>query len=104
VTGNDRERPGSGPSGDEGERVVIVEPDVANPHDEPCLSCGEETAVGSVFYSDRNAALLPDGTPGFLRSECLKRVRSKGSPIQMADIEGVGTPVILFAQGLLPLG
>jgi len=37
---------------DEGCRDMISDPDESNPHDEPCFQCGEETAVGSVFYSD----------------------------------------------------
>lgn len=33
------------------------------PPTEPCASCGEETAVGSVFFSDRHAVELADGRP-----------------------------------------
>jgi hypothetical protein len=50
----------------------------ANPHLEPCLSCGEETAIGSVFYSDRSAVDRPDGTRGYLCSACSARLRSAG--------------------------
>jgi hypothetical protein len=57
---------------------VNIDPELANPHAEPCLICGEETAVGSVFYSDRSDARLPDGTPGYLCSECVRNLRSKG--------------------------
>ena len=42
--------------------------------EEPCVSCGEETAIGSVFFSDRREASTPDGTRYFVCSECLKRV------------------------------
>jgi hypothetical protein len=78
---------------------MIVEPDVVNPHEEPCLTCGEETAVGSVFYSDRNRAQLPDGTPGFLCSECVKRIRAKGYPVEPSASRGVESSVIVLAQG-----
>lgn len=57
---------------------MIVESGAESPHLEPCLICGEETAVGSVFFSDRREAVLPDGTRGFLCSECIRRLRAKG--------------------------
>jgi hypothetical protein len=57
---------------------MIIEPDEVNPHDEPCVVCGEETAVGSVFFSDRREAQLPDGTRGFVCSECIRQIRAHG--------------------------
>jgi hypothetical protein len=57
---------------------MIVDPDESNPHAEPCLSCGEETAVGSVFFSDRHTVDSPDGTRAYLCSECIARIRSAG--------------------------
>jgi len=44
---------------------MIIDPSEANPNIEPCLACGEETAVGSVFYSDRHPAESKDGTRGY---------------------------------------
>jgi hypothetical protein len=67
---------------------MIIDPDAVNPHEEPCLSCGEETAVGSVFYSDRNAAQLPDGTRGYLCSACVRRIRAKGLPMEQTAGRG----------------
>jgi hypothetical protein len=78
---------------------MIIEPDGVNPHEEPCLSCGEETAVGSVFYSDRNAAQLPDGTRGYLCSACVQRIRAKGLPVEQTAGRGVERSVIVLAQG-----
>jgi hypothetical protein len=78
---------------------VIIDWDDVNPHQEPCLSCGEETAVGSVFYSDRNAAQLPDGTPGFLCSGCVRRIRARGHPVEPTAARGVERSVIVLAQG-----
>ena len=40
---------------------MIIDSDQSNPHEEPCLKCGEETAIGSVFYSDRREVQLKDG-------------------------------------------
>ena len=59
---------------------MIIDPDELNPHQEPCLMCGEETAVGSVFFSDRHAAQRPDGTRGFLCSECVRAGPREGAP------------------------
>ena len=42
---------------------------------EPCLRCGEETAVGSYFFSDRHSVDLEAGTKGYLCAECVKRAR-----------------------------
>jgi hypothetical protein len=57
----------------------------ANPHEEPCLACGEETAVGSVFFSDRHPAESKDGTHGYLCSECVQRIRAKGHHVGMSE-------------------
>jgi hypothetical protein len=42
---------------------------------EPCLSCGEETAVGSYFFSDRHRVDLEAGAKGYLCAECVRRER-----------------------------
>lgn len=42
---------------------------------EPCLRCGEETAVGSYFFSDRHTVDLEAGTKRYLCAECVKRER-----------------------------
>jgi hypothetical protein len=78
---------------------MIIDPDAVNPHEEPCLSCGEETAVGSVFYSDRNPAQLPDGTRGYLCSACVQRIRSRGHAVEQSAGLGVERSVIVLAQG-----
>jgi hypothetical protein len=43
---------------------------------EPCAGCGEETAVGSVFFSDRHALTRSDGARAFLCSDCIAKVRA----------------------------
>jgi hypothetical protein len=41
---------------------------------EPCSVCGEETSVGSVFFSDRRSIDRPDGTVSYLCSLCEARL------------------------------
>ncbi len=53
--------------------------------EEPCVSCGEETAIGSVFFSDRREALSPEGTRYFVCSECLKRVTHGDHYVDLDD-------------------
>jgi hypothetical protein len=54
---------------------------------EPCLACGEETAVGSVFYSDRLAVTHDDSLSAYLCSLCRARVRSSGRGRRLTDEE-----------------
>ena len=37
---------------------------------EPCANCGEETGVGSVFFSDRRSVHQADGAVTYLCSLC----------------------------------
>jgi hypothetical protein len=57
------------------EAQMAIDPETTNPHLEPCEACGEETAVGSVFFSDRVEGNTPEGRKYFVCSECRKRVR-----------------------------
>ena len=54
---------------------------------EPCLACGEETAVGSVFYSDRLAVTRDDTLSDYLCSLCNARVRSSRRGRRLTDEE-----------------
>ena len=55
---------------------------------EPCLACGEETAVGSVFFSDRLAVPRDGRATEFLCSLCSARVRtSSRSGRRLSDEE-----------------
>ena len=78
---------------------MIIDLDEQNPHQEPCLGCGEETAVGSVFYSDRREAVAPDGTRGYLCSECVRTLREKGHHEGLSESRSVEGSVIVLAQG-----
>ena len=54
---------------------------------EPCLVCGEETAVGSVFYSDRWTVDRADGSPSYLCSLCGARIGSSARGKRLTDDE-----------------
>jgi hypothetical protein len=54
---------------------------------EPCLSCGEETAVGSVFFSDRLTIPRRGGADVFLCPMCEMRIRSSHRPRQLTEEE-----------------
>ena len=54
---------------------------------EPCLVCGEETAVGSVFYSDRWNVSRDDGSTSCLCSLCGAHVGSSARGKRLTDDE-----------------
>lgn len=54
---------------------------------EPCVVCGEETAVGSVFYSDRWTITRDHRSPGYLCSLCGSRVGSSATGRRLTDDE-----------------
>ena len=60
-----------------------------NLHEEPCVSCGEETAIGSLFYFDRHTVENPDGTRAYLCSACIARIRSAGYREDLNDLDRV---------------
>ena len=54
---------------------------------EPCVGCGEETAVGSVFFSDRETVERSDGTRTYLCTLCDARIRSSRKGKLLTDEE-----------------
>lgn len=58
---------------------------------EPCFGCGEETAIGSVFFSDRRAIARSDGSSAYLCSECQVKAHHarKGAPLSEADLRTI---------------
>ena len=54
---------------------------------EPCASCGEETATGSIFYSDRRAIDTADEPTAFLCTICNSRLRVSRKGAAMTDNE-----------------
>jgi len=66
---------------------MVKQADAASSTQEPCVSCGEETAAGSVFFSDR-LEIPRDGQPdGFLCSACNARIRAAHKPQQWTDAD-----------------
>ena len=55
--------------------------------------------MGSIFYSDRDAAQLPDGTRGYLCSECVKRLRASGHIEGQSDLRGAENSIISLTGG-----
>jgi hypothetical protein len=79
-------------------RFFTVVTDQARSHQEPCRSCGEETAIGSVFFFDRQAVGSPDGPRAYLCSACVARLRASGISESSAKVQDVWN---LMAIGLL---
>ena len=63
--------------------------DELNPHEEPCVGCGEETAIGSVFFSDRHVIGGPDEPRAFLCSACVARIRAAGHHGVLTDVGSI---------------
>lgn len=54
---------------------------------ELCVGCGEETAVGSIFYSDRRPIIATDGRRTYLCTLCDARIRSSGRRRRLTEAE-----------------
>jgi hypothetical protein len=52
---------------------------------EPCARCGEETAVGSVFFSDRLQIRRQDRPDAFLCRLCNAQIRASHKPVRWRD-------------------
>jgi hypothetical protein len=52
---------------------------------EPCAACGEETAVGSAFYSDRRQIDRTDGSSAFICTLCDQRIAGSRRGSRMSD-------------------
>jgi hypothetical protein len=52
-----------------------------------CAGCGEETATGSVFYSDRRRIKMQDGSLSFICTLCDQRVAASRRGKPMTDEE-----------------
>jgi hypothetical protein len=67
-------------------RIDAAETTAASPK-QPCLRCGEETAVGSVRYSDRLPAKDADGADGYLCGLCVADIRGTRRGRKLTDEE-----------------
>jgi len=54
---------------------------------EPCFTCGEETAAGSVFYSDRYVLGSIATDRRFLCSLCAREAAARRRPHRMSEAE-----------------
>jgi hypothetical protein len=54
---------------------------------EPCAGCGEETAIGSPFYSDRRQIDLRNGSHAFICSGCDQRIAASRRGNRMTEDE-----------------
>jgi hypothetical protein len=79
-----------------------VEPRVSNAV-EPCASCGEETAAGSVLYSDRHVAIRSDGTSVVLCSFCNATLRGhrKSEPLTEEELNRLADNGLMIGAGFL---
>jgi hypothetical protein len=73
---------------------------------EPCVQCDEETAVGSVFFSDRLVVERTEGGRAFLCSACYTRARAAkmGEPLNEADLRRIADNGLMIGVGLLGPG
>lgn len=71
--------------------------------EESCLGCGQETAIGSVFFSDRRKVAVSDGTRAFLCSECQARAHlaRKGEPLTDEDLRTIAKNGGVIGAGFL---
>ena len=54
---------------------------------EACAGCGEETAIGSAFYSDRRQIDLKDGGHAFICPGCDQRIAASRRGSRMSEDE-----------------
>jgi hypothetical protein len=71
--------------------------------EEPCLSCGEPTAVGTSFFLDRHDAKLADGTKVFLCADCQARAHRarKGHSSNGDDLHATAENAGMLGAGVL---
>jgi hypothetical protein len=54
---------------------------------EPCVSCGEETSVGSPLFSGRRRIERPDASATFLCEPCNERLAASRGRTSLTDDE-----------------
>ena len=54
---------------------------------EPCAACGEETGIGTVFYSDRRLITRADGNTAYLCVLCDARAAAARKGRRLSDEE-----------------
>jgi hypothetical protein len=68
---------------------------------EPCLGCGEETAVGSVLFGQRHSFDRAAAGQAFLCDECYARIRTAkhGTAPTESDLEVIAGNGVMIAAG-----
>ncbi len=67
--------------------VRTISPVVGDRPRELCAVCGEDTSVGSVFFSDRQVIELRDGSSTFICALCDALLRAARRGRQLTDDE-----------------
>jgi len=68
-------------------QAPALKPPPSSAAQEPCVSCGEETAAGSIFFSDRHTVELADSRRSYLCSLCDARIRASKRGTRLTDDE-----------------
>jgi hypothetical protein len=78
---------------------------------EACAGCGEETGIGSAFYSDRRQIDLKDGSHAFICTDCDQRIAAsrRGQPMTEDELRqaikmGSIAMIAAWPAGNLPPG
>jgi len=66
---------------------------------EPCADCGEDTAVGSVFYSDRTMLKSADGLRTYRCALCEARRRGSSHKPRSTDEDTSAATTVVFLGG-----
>ena len=71
--------------------------------EEPCMACGQETAIGSMFFSDRRETAISDGTRAYLCSDCqaMAHRARKGQPLTDDELRTIAKNGLVIGAGFL---
>ena len=71
--------------------------------EEPCLACGQETAIGSTFFSDRRETAISDGTRVYMCSDCqaMAHRARKGQPMTDEELRTIAKNGLVTGAGFL---
>ena len=69
--------------------------------EEPCLACGQETAIGSMFFSDRRETDISDGTRVYMCSDCqaMAHRARKGQPLSDEELRTMAKNGFMIGAG-----
>ena len=69
--------------------------------EEPCVGCGQETAIGSMFFSDRRETAISDGTRAYLCSDCqaMAHRARKGQPLTDDELRTIAKNGFVIGAG-----